>query len=91
MSLSILISGGKEINKDFFSNGEWIGKSLVWKLDVFGVWIVVWRSVFSDGLGLSFLERGVREGESFVVFGFCCIMRCCLWVGLFGNVVLIGW
>ena len=29
LSLSILISGGKEINKDFFSNGERTGKSSV--------------------------------------------------------------
>ena len=27
LNLSILISGGKETNKDFLSNGEWSGKS----------------------------------------------------------------
>ena len=31
LNLSISISGGKENNYDFPSNGEWIGKSSYWK------------------------------------------------------------
>ncbi|CAF2372522.1 unnamed protein product, partial [Brassica napus] len=66
LSLSISISGGKETNKDSLSN------------DVFGVRIVVWRSVLSDGPGPSSLERGAREGESPVVPGPCRTTRRCL-------------
>ncbi|KAL0655925.1 hypothetical protein Bca4012_076509 [Brassica carinata] len=90
LSLSISISGGKETNKDSLSNGERTGKSPARKSDVFGVRIVVWRSVLSDGPGPSSLERGAREGESPVVPGPCRTTRRCLRVGLFGNAAPIG-
>lgn len=44
LNLSILISGGKETNKDFLSNGEWTGKSSSWKSTIY-CWIVVSRNV----------------------------------------------
>ena len=31
LNLSILLSGGKETNKDALSNGEWSGQSSTWK------------------------------------------------------------
>ena len=47
LNLSILISGGKETNKDFLSNGEWRGKSSNLKSDAWeGIWIVVFGYVF---------------------------------------------
>jgi hypothetical protein len=33
LNLSILLSGGKETNKDALSNGEWSGQSSTWKSD----------------------------------------------------------
>ena len=42
LNLNILLSGGKETNKDSLSNGEWSGNSSMWKSASLGRRIVVW-------------------------------------------------
>ena len=68
LNLSILISGGKETNKDSPSNGEWSGKSSNLKSHRFPVRIVIWRVVFEGSSSTSPLEQGIIEGEN-PVFG----------------------
>ena len=46
LNLSILISGGKETNKDSLSSGEWSGKSSNLKSPPFGWRIVVYEIIF---------------------------------------------
>ena len=65
LNLSILISGGKETNKDSPSNGEWSGKSSSLKSlsQIYFVRrIVVYRGVVSVGAWDKFLERGQHGG-----------------------------
>ena len=90
LSLSILISGGKETYKDSPSNSERAGKSPALELGGFAIRIVVWRSVLCGGLDPIPLERGAKEGESPVVPGPCCTTRRCHRVGLFGIAALSG-
>ena len=65
LNLSILISGGKETNKDSPSNSEWRGKSSSLKSVSQAVdRVVSSRRVASGDPGLSPLEKGIREGEN---------------------------
>lgn len=65
LNLSILIRGGKETNKDSLSNGEWSGKSSIWKsISQAGHRVVAYRRTISWNLGISSLEWGARKGES---------------------------
>ena len=64
LNLSISISGGKETNRDSLSNGEWSGNSSNLKSLCFAQRIVVSRDTFGGSLGLSPLERGIKEGEN---------------------------
>ena len=64
LNLSISISGGKETNRDSPSNGEWSGNSSILESHSFRVRIVVSRGAFGGSLGLSPLERGIKEGEN---------------------------
>ena len=65
LNLSILIRGGKETNKDSPSNGEWSGKSSIWKsISSTGHRVVAYRRTISCNLGISSLEWGIIEGEN---------------------------
>lgn len=63
LNLSISLSGGKETNRDSLSNGEWTGKSSIWKLAAC-CWIVASRNAACGKGRISLLERSTREGES---------------------------
>ena len=64
LDLSILISGGKETNKDSPSNGERTGKSSNLKSGVSDVRVVICRGVFRAGPRPSPLEQGIKEGDN---------------------------
>ncbi|KAH0462934.1 hypothetical protein IEQ34_007516 [Dendrobium chrysotoxum] len=86
-SLSISISRGEETYEDSPTNR--IGPALESGCHA-AARIVVWRSVLSDGPGLSPQERGTGEGESPVRPEPCHRTRHRQRVGLFGNASLIG-
>ena len=62
LNLSISLSGGKEINKDCPSNGEWSGKSPNWKSSYF-VWrIVIYRRIAHLMEAQKFPRMGRQRG-----------------------------
>jgi len=101
LNLSILISGGKETNRDSLSSGERSGKSPSsesGRASSFVPRIVVsWQGIAeATALGKSPLEKGAREGDSPVhwssVSAVSITRSCsCPRVGLFGNAALSGW
>jgi hypothetical protein len=92
LNLSILISGGKETNKDSLSNGEWSGKSSNLKSYLYG-WSCSFRKYnLNEQWRVNPLERGIIEGDNPVVDSTCLFyMFIFLRVGLFGNAILNGW
>ena len=88
LNLSILISGGKETNRDSLSNGEWTGNSSNLKSLRR---IVVCRGVFVDALDSSPLERGITEGDNPVSDPVSVTYETLLRVGLLGTAAQSGW
>ena len=62
LNLSISVSGGKEINWDCLSRGDWTGNSPALKSPALGRRIVICRNVFVIDTGITSMEREIKEG-----------------------------
>ena len=91
LNLSILISGGKETNKDSPSNGEWSGKSSSLKSPLLATANCSLEKRFQVGCAvLKLLGTAHRRGwQSRTRYG-APITRRFLWVGLLGNAAQNG-
>ena len=93
LNLSILISGGKETNKDFLSNGEWRGKSsnlksITWESNRI---VVFWICILGTE-DIKIPWKGVSKKVIILwMVWFWNQIYVYLRVGLFGNAILNGW
>ena len=92
LNLSILISGGKETNKDSPSNGEWSGKSSNLKSPLRATANCSLEKRFQDGYLVLKLPGTAHQGgwQSRLWHWILFTMRF-LWVGLLGNAAQNGW
>ena len=91
LNLSILISGGKETNKDSPSNGEWSGNSSSLKSPLLATANCSLEKRFQAGyIVLKLLGTAHRRGwQSRTRYSIPVTMRL-LWVGLLGNAAQNG-
>ena len=92
LNLSILISGGKETNKDSPSNGEWSGMSSNLKSLLLAAANCSLEKRFSVGCALlKLLGTAHRRGWQSRMRQCALMTMCFLWVGLLGNAAQNGW
>lgn len=91
LNLSILISGGRETNKDSLSNGEWSGKSSNLKSLVETPANCSLENCFRNRALPKFLGKGHRRGWESRAVAALFHTRRSRRVGLFGNAAQNGW
>ena len=91
LNLSILISGGKETNKDSPSNGEWSGMSSNLKSPLLATANCSLEKRFQDGcVVLKLLGTAHRRGWQSRTWHCALFTMRFLWVGLLGNAAQNG-